>query len=97
MDASKQVQYGVIHFLCKEGASPSDVEGFMEQIETGDETWCHHFDPATKRMSQEWRHPGSQRPEKAQSSATAGKVMLTWITAVEVDANRCNDKRPTLL
>jgi histone-lysine N-methyltransferase SETMAR len=54
-----------------------DGEGFLEQIVTGDETWCHHFDPATKRMSQEWRHPGSPRPKKARSSATAGKVILT--------------------
>jgi histone-lysine N-methyltransferase SETMAR len=55
----------------------TDGEGFLEQIVTGDETWCHHFDPAMKRMSQEWRYPGSPRPRKARSSATAGKVMLT--------------------
>jgi hypothetical protein len=51
--------------------------GFFEQIVTGDETWCHHFDPATKQMSQERRHPESPRPKKARSSATAGKDMLT--------------------
>jgi hypothetical protein len=28
-------------------------------------------------MNQEWRQPGSPRPKKARSSATAGKVMLT--------------------
>jgi hypothetical protein len=40
-----------------------DKEGFLEQIVTQDETWYHHFDPATKRMSQKWRHPGSPRPK----------------------------------
>jgi histone-lysine N-methyltransferase SETMAR len=55
----------------------TDGEGFLEQTVTEDETWCHHFDQSTKRMSQEWRHPGSPRPKKARASATAGKVMLT--------------------
>jgi hypothetical protein len=55
----------------------TDGEGFLEKIVTWDETWCHHFDLATKRMSQEWKHPGSPRPKKARPSAMAGKVMLT--------------------
>jgi histone-lysine N-methyltransferase SETMAR len=41
---------------------------FLSRIVAADETWCHHFDPATKRMSMEWRHPSSPRPKKARSS-----------------------------
>jgi hypothetical protein len=32
---------------------------FIEQIVTGDETWVHRFDPASKWQSVEWKHPTS--------------------------------------
>jgi hypothetical protein len=74
-DEQKNLRMGIcMEVLCR---YQTDGEGFLEQIATGDETWCRHFDPATKRMSQELRHPGSPRPKKAWSSAAAGKVMLT--------------------
>jgi histone-lysine N-methyltransferase SETMAR len=74
-DEQKNLRMGIcMEVLCR---YQIDGEGFLEQTVAGDETWCHHFDPATKQMSQEWRHPGSPRPKKARSSAMAGKVMLT--------------------
>jgi hypothetical protein len=74
-DEQKNLWMGIcMEALCR---YQTDVEGFLEQIVTGDEIRCHYFDPAMKRMSQEWRHPGLPRPKKARSSATAGKVMLT--------------------
>ncbi|GFT94098.1 jerky protein [Nephila pilipes] len=32
---------------------------FFSMIIAADETWCHHFDPATKSMSVEWQPPSS--------------------------------------
>jgi hypothetical protein len=95
-DEQKYLQMGIcMEVLCR---YQTDGEGFLEQVVTVDETWCHHFDPATKRMSQEWRHPGTPRPKNARSSATAGKVMLTVFVDIHgVDADRCNDQCPTLL
>ncbi|UYV70393.1 hypothetical protein LAZ67_7002882 [Cordylochernes scorpioides] len=28
---------------------------FLDQIVTGDESWCYHYDPSTKRASMEWK------------------------------------------
>ncbi|GFU00121.1 hypothetical protein NPIL_112931 [Nephila pilipes] len=49
---------------------------FLSRIIAADETWCHHFDPATKNMSMEERHPSSPRLKKAYLSTRAGKIML---------------------
>ena len=37
---------------------------FAAMIVACNKTWYHHFDPAAKRMSTEWRHPSSPRPKK---------------------------------
>jgi hypothetical protein len=48
-DEQKNLRMGMcMEVLCR---CQTDGEGFLEQIVTGDETWCHHFDPAMKRMS----------------------------------------------
>ncbi|GFS94465.1 histone-lysine N-methyltransferase SETMAR [Trichonephila clavipes] len=39
---------------------------FMKRIVTGDETWCHHYEPETKRDSMIWKHASSP-PLKVQS------------------------------
>jgi len=31
-------------------------DDFLLRIETGDESWFHHFEPETKRQSMEWHH-----------------------------------------
>ncbi|GFX12870.1 hypothetical protein TNCV_1976081 [Trichonephila clavipes] len=37
---------------------------FMKRIVTGDETWCHHYEPETKRVSIQWKHALSPLPKK---------------------------------
>ncbi|GFT14782.1 uncharacterized protein NPIL_77941 [Nephila pilipes] len=56
---------------------------FLSRIIAADETRCHHFDPATKIISMEWRHPSSPRPKKPRSSTRADKVMLTCFFEVD--------------
>jgi [histone H3]-lysine36 N-dimethyltransferase SETMAR len=55
------------------------IEGnsFLGRIVTGDETWCHHYDPESKRASMEWRHSGSPKPKKMRIQRSLGKVLLT--------------------
>ncbi|GBN33504.1 hypothetical protein AVEN_83891-1 [Araneus ventricosus] len=60
-----------------------DKRAFLDPIVAVDETWCQHFQPVTKSMSQEWRHPSSRTPKKAQSSAMAGKVLLSLFFDVQ--------------
>ena len=40
-----------------------------------DETWVHHFTPEAKQQSEQWKHPGSPPPKKANTVPSAGKVM----------------------
>ncbi|UYV70390.1 hypothetical protein LAZ67_7002848 [Cordylochernes scorpioides] len=37
----------------------------LDQIVTGDESWCYHYDPSTKRASMEWKRGDSPRPKKS--------------------------------
>jgi hypothetical protein len=50
---------------------------FLDCLDSGYESWCLHYDPETKRMSQQWKHPQSPRLKKHHAIPTAGKVMLT--------------------
>ncbi|UYV77592.1 hypothetical protein LAZ67_15001650 [Cordylochernes scorpioides] len=62
---------------------------FLDQIVTGDESWCYHYDPSTKRATMEWKRGDSPRPKKIRSQRSAGKVLLTifW----DVDGPICLD------
>ena len=52
---------------------------FLARVVAGDESWCHHFEPDSKRQSIQWKHPGSPPPKKSIAIHTsAGKVMLTF-------------------
>ena len=45
--------------------SMCDQDPFLlENIVTGDETWCYQFDPESKRQSMAWCSPTSPRPKK---------------------------------
>ncbi|GFW15320.1 mariner Mos1 transposase [Trichonephila clavipes] len=50
---------------------------FMKLIVTGDETWCHHYEPERKRDSMQWKHASSPPPKKFRTVKSAGKVLLT--------------------
>ncbi|GFV05259.1 histone-lysine N-methyltransferase SETMAR [Trichonephila clavipes] len=57
--------------------SVSGRPAFMKRIVTGDETWCHHYEPETKRDSMQWKHASSPPPKKFRAVKSAGKVLLT--------------------
>jgi hypothetical protein len=42
-----------------------------------DETWIHHYTPATKKQSKQWVPRGESAPKKAKTVPSAGKVMVT--------------------
>ncbi|UYV67655.1 hypothetical protein LAZ67_5001500 [Cordylochernes scorpioides] len=46
---------------------------FLDQIVTGDESWCYHYDPLTKCTSMDWKRGDSPRPKKIRSQHSAGK------------------------
>ena len=41
-----------------------EVDQFLLNIVTGDESWIH-FDPEEKRLSMQYRHTSSPRPKKS--------------------------------
>ena len=43
---------------------------------TGDESWFHHYDPATKEQSKAWVLKGSPRPTKVRRSNSSAKRMV---------------------
>ena len=54
-----------------------DGEAFLDRTVTTDESWVHHYTPANKQSSMEWRHTESPRPRKVCVQSPTGKVMLT--------------------
>ncbi|PNF26278.1 hypothetical protein B7P43_G02687, partial [Cryptotermes secundus] len=52
---------------------------FLSHIAAGDKTWCPHFEPQSKRQSQQWKHVNSPPPKKSKAVCTSsGKVMMTF-------------------
>ncbi|UYV77770.1 hypothetical protein LAZ67_15002210 [Cordylochernes scorpioides] len=43
---------------------------FIDQIVTGNESWCYHYDPSTKRASMEWKRGDSPRPKKKKNQVS---------------------------
>ena len=44
---------------------------------SGDESWCHHFEPESKRQSFQWNHPGPTSPKNPRPS-TQVQERLCW-------------------
>ena len=42
----------------------AEGDGFLDRIVIGDETWCDHYEPESKRKSMEWRHVNSPSKKK---------------------------------
>ncbi|GFW96608.1 uncharacterized protein TNCV_2846651 [Trichonephila clavipes] len=42
--------------------------GLLSQIVMGDRTWCHHFEPESKRLSNQWKCATSPPPKKIKGS-----------------------------
>ena len=55
----------------------AESDSFLDRLITGDETWCHHYEPESKGQSMEWRHVNSQSKKKSKTLSLAGKVMCT--------------------
>ena len=55
----------------------TERESFLDRIITGDETWCHHYSPESRRQSMEWKHANSPTKKKFKTQPSAGKVMCT--------------------
>jgi len=60
---------------------PVEAEGssFLYCIITGDETWCHHYKPESKRQSMEWQHVNSPGKKKFETQSLAGEVMCSLL------------------
>jgi histone-lysine N-methyltransferase SETMAR len=52
-------------------------EGFLDMIVAGDETWCPHFQPETKKRSMQWKHANSPPPKKFMGTVRSSKIMVT--------------------
>ena len=52
-------------------------DNFLQQIDTGDETWIHHYEPKSKRQSMQWKHPSFPAARKFKTQLSAGELMLT--------------------
>jgi histone-lysine N-methyltransferase SETMAR len=52
-------------------------EDMINTIVTGDESWVHHYQPESKRVSVQWKHPSSPSTKNCKVTSSAGKVMLT--------------------
>ena len=53
----------------------ANPEDFHTRLVTGDETWLHHWDPDTKKVSMQCH--GSHPPKKFRTQLSASKVMAT--------------------
>jgi hypothetical protein len=52
-------------------------EAFLQQIVTGNETWVHHYEHASKHQRMKWKYISSPRTKKFKSVPSASKVTLT--------------------
>ena len=57
-------------------------DDFLLRLVTVDESWFHYYEPENKAQSSQYVGPGSTRPKKFKTQASAGKVMATvfWDT-----------------
>ena len=53
-----------------------NLQEFLRQIVTVDETWIHHYTSETKEQSKQWISP-ERAPKKAKTVSSAGKAMTT--------------------
>jgi hypothetical protein len=50
---------------------------FLDSAVTTDETWMHYFTPKWKCFSVQWHHLRSPKPQKSETTFSAGKIMTT--------------------
>jgi histone-lysine N-methyltransferase SETMAR len=50
---------------------------FVRRFITMDETWIHHYTPASKRQSKQWTEAGCSAPKKTRLVPSAGKAIAS--------------------
>jgi histone-lysine N-methyltransferase SETMAR len=55
----------------------AEGDSFLDHIITGDETWCHYYEPESKQQSMEWRHVNSPSKKQYKMLPSVGKLMCT--------------------
>ena len=54
-----------------------NLDEFLRQYTTVDETRIHHYTPETKERSKQWVFEGERAPKKVKTVKSAGKVLAT--------------------
>ena len=49
----------------------AEGDSFLDCIITGDEMWCHHYEPESKRQSMKWRQVNSPSKKKFKTLLSA--------------------------
>jgi hypothetical protein len=63
--------------ICGDLIDSADTDGmFLNQIITGEETWCFLYGPQVKQQLATWKLPSPSRKKKPQQDRPKGKVML---------------------
>ncbi|GFT84563.1 HTH_48 domain-containing protein [Trichonephila clavipes] len=80
-DQQKELRMGLaLQHLFRYQEDPA----FTKRIVTGDETWCHHYEPETKRDSMQWKHASSPHPKKLRVVKSAGKSLTNGTGQVQM-------------
>jgi hypothetical protein len=61
---------------CQDWMESEEGSNILQRVITGDESWIYKYDPETKRQSEEWKHSGSPRSNKASKSCSKIKIMV---------------------
>ena len=67
-----------MHFCLKHLIRYEENAAFLDRIVAGDETWCHHYTPESKKTSMQYKHCSSLPQRKLKVMVTARKVMLSF-------------------
>ena len=79
-DVQQWQRYAVAQALLYDNQREDYLPG---RIVATDETWDPSYEPNLKRQSNEWKYPGSPRPNKGRLTQSAVKVM--FIVAYDID------------
>ena len=75
----QQQVYQITHCIDHLQRYAREGNEFQARVVACDESWCHHFEPESKRQSLQWKDPASPPPKESKAIHTsAGKVTLTF-------------------
>jgi hypothetical protein len=94
-----QDQRGDCMSACGDLINSANKDGmFLNQIITGDETWCFLYNLELMQQSTAWKSPSSSRQKKLQQDGSEGKVMfeLIWNCSLGIYPRRIDCKQAPL-